>query len=104
MLGNLLAAAGFTAVRSGPVGFHFFAGASGSGRDALARHVEYVADFVAPGIERMAALGFDAARLARGIEHLRRVPTAPDGSITTIVYRAHGRRGQVTGAKRAGAA
>jgi len=92
MLGNLLAAAGFTAVKSGPVGFHFFAG-EGDGAPDLARHVEYVADFIAPGIERMAGLGFDAARLARGIEHLRRVPAAPDGSITTVVYRAHARRG-----------
>ena len=68
MLGNLLAAAGFTGVQSGPVGFHFFAG-EGRGAEDLARHVEYVADFVAPGIERMATLAStpSASRAASSI-------------------------------------
>jgi ubiquinone/menaquinone biosynthesis C-methylase UbiE len=88
-LGNLLSDAGFSSVSNRPVGFHFFAGEGG---DGLRRHVEYVADFMAPGIRQLAALGYDHATLERGIEHLRRVPALPGGSLTTIVYRARGRR------------
>jgi ubiquinone/menaquinone biosynthesis C-methylase UbiE len=88
-LGNLLAAAGFSAVDNRPVGFHFFAGETSG---ALRRHAEYVADFLAPGIPQLAELGYDRAALVRGIAHLRRVPSLPDGSMTQIVYRARGVR------------
>jgi ubiquinone/menaquinone biosynthesis C-methylase UbiE len=87
-LGNLLLAAGFSAITSGPVGFHFFAGAG----DGLRHHVDYVAGFMDPAIPQLAELGYDLAALRRGIEHLRRVPAAAGGSLTQIVYRAHGVR------------
>jgi ubiquinone/menaquinone biosynthesis C-methylase UbiE len=87
-LGNLLSTAGFSAVRNGPVGFHFFAG----GGDGLRHHAEYVAGFLSPGIPQLAELGYDAATLRRGLEHLRRVPALAGGSLTQIVYRAHGVR------------
>jgi hypothetical protein len=84
-LGPLLVAAGFAEVRNAPVGFHFFAG-GGSG---LRAHIEYVADFLEPGLEKMAALGFELERLKRGLAHFRSVPDRPDGSMSQIVYRAH---------------
>jgi ubiquinone/menaquinone biosynthesis C-methylase UbiE len=89
MLGNLLSAAGFSGVKSRPVGFHFFAGEHD---DALRRHVEYVAGFIAPGMPQLAALGYDPSVLERGLDHLRRVPAMAGGSFTQIVYRALGRR------------
>ena len=91
MLGNLLAAAGFTGVQSGPVGFHFFAGEGRGAEDLAPRGVR--CRLRRPRDRAHGDLGLDAERLARGIEHLRRVPSAHDGSITTIVYRASGHRG-----------
>ena len=84
-LGVLLRAAGFVDVRSAPVGFHFFQGSGG-----LREHVEYMAEFLKPGIATMARLGFDEARLCRGIDALRRVADHPNGSVTQIIYRAFG--------------
>lgn len=84
-LGVLLRAAGFEAVRNVPVGFHFFHGMNG-----LREHVQYVLGFLEPAVEKMARLGFDKTRVQRGLDHLRRVPDQPDGSMTEIIYRAHG--------------
>lgn len=83
-LGILLCAAGFVNVHSQPAGFHFFQGGGG-----LRQHVEYVMEFLKPGIPKMASLGFDELRLMRGVEYLGSVPELPGGSITTVVYRAH---------------
>jgi ubiquinone/menaquinone biosynthesis C-methylase UbiE len=88
-LGPLLLAAGFGGVRNAPVGFHFFAG----GGDGLRKHVEYVVEFLEPGLPKLASLGFDLGRLQRGLAHLRSIPTHPGGSMSQIVYRAHGTRG-----------
>jgi ubiquinone/menaquinone biosynthesis C-methylase UbiE len=87
-LGNLLSAADFSAVRNEPVGFHFFA----TGGDGLRRHADYIAEFLGPGIPQLAELDYDEATLRRGLEHLRRIPALAGGSLTQIVYRAHGVR------------
>jgi ubiquinone/menaquinone biosynthesis C-methylase UbiE len=84
-LGLLLSAAGFTNVRNGPVGFHFFHGGEG-----LRQHVDYLLEFLKPSLPKMASLGFDLTRLQKGAEYLDSVPNRPGGSMTTIVYRAHG--------------
>jgi ubiquinone/menaquinone biosynthesis C-methylase UbiE len=84
-LGVLLAASGFVRVRNVPVGFHFFA----DGGDGLRGHVEYVAEFLEPGLTKLAELGFDPDRLQQGLAWLRSVPGRPDGCMSQIVYRAH---------------
>jgi ubiquinone/menaquinone biosynthesis C-methylase UbiE len=86
-LGVLLRAAGFAEVRNAPAGFHYFHGA-----EALREHVDYILEFLEPGIPKMTPLGFDETRLRRGIEYLRSVPDREDGSMTTIVYRGNGIR------------
>jgi ubiquinone/menaquinone biosynthesis C-methylase UbiE len=84
-LGVLLSRAGFESVRNAPVGFHFFH----DGGDSLRADVEYLLEFLEPGVPNMAALGVDEVRLRRGLEHLRSIPERHDGSLTHIVYRAH---------------
>ena len=84
-IGVLLMTAGFTQVRSKPVGFHFFA----DGGNGLRKHVEYVAEFIEPGIPKLTAMGFDREQLQQGVAHLRSIPDYSDGSISQIVYRAH---------------
>lgn len=84
-IGVLLSTAGFADVRSKPVGFHFFAG----GGNGLRKHVEYVAEFIEPGIPKLTAMGFDCERLQQGIAHLRSIPDRSDGAISQIIYRAH---------------
>jgi ubiquinone/menaquinone biosynthesis C-methylase UbiE len=88
-LGFLLAAAGFTGISSGPVGFHFF---SGHDPAALRGHADYVAEFLEPGIDKLAARGYDADRLRRALAHLRSLAARRDAAMTQIVYRAHARR------------
>ncbi len=84
-LGVLLRAAGFAEIRNAPVGFHFFQG----GGDGLRRHAAYVAEFLEPGIGKMAQRGFDEESLRRGLAHLRSIPEHPEGAMTQSVYRAH---------------
>jgi len=83
-LGTALLDAGFEGVRSAPVGFHTF------GDRGLAEHVDYIAQLLDPAVARLAAGGFDRTRRERGVAHLRALPTMPGGSMTQIVYRAHG--------------
>jgi SAM-dependent methyltransferase len=85
-LGGLLRQAGFSDVRNVPVGFHFFH----DGGDGLRRHVEYIGGFLEPAIPKLAGLGLDEARLRSGLKHLRSIPEARNGSMTTVVYRAQG--------------
>ncbi len=87
-LGALLRNTGFEDVTNAPVGFHYFQGGPG-----LKDHVNYVADFLEPGVGTMAELGFDESRLGRGIDYLRQLPDIPGGSMTQIVFRAHGTKG-----------
>ena len=90
LLGPLLYEAGFTEVRSAPVGFHFF---NRSNDNTLREWVEYVAEFLEPMIPKMSEmLGLDEQRLRRGLEHLRSLPEYAISSMTAIVYRAHARR------------
>jgi ubiquinone/menaquinone biosynthesis C-methylase UbiE len=84
-LGVLLSQAGFKQVRNGPVGFHFFS----DGTERLRNHVNYVLEFLAPGVAQMASLGFDEVRLRKGLAHLRSIPDLTDGSMTQIIYRTH---------------
>jgi SAM-dependent methyltransferase len=83
--GAMLAATGFTQVRSAPAGFHFFAGEDSPG---LAAHTEYVAGFLEPAVPALAELGYEEAKLRRGVEFLRRLPGLAEGAMTTIIYRA----------------
>jgi ubiquinone/menaquinone biosynthesis C-methylase UbiE len=86
-LGVLLRGAGFAEVRNAPVGFHFFQGARG-----FREHVDYILEFLEPGLAKMVPLGFNEMRLRSGIEYLRSIPDRENGSMTTIVYRAQGTR------------
>lgn len=94
LLGPLLLEAGFAEVTNGPVGFHFFNdGEKGVQSRRLRAQSEYMAAFLEPAIPQMAEqLDRDPERLQEGIEHLRRVPDLPRGSITQVVYRAQGKR------------
>lgn len=86
-LGPLLHSAGFSGVRNRPIGFHFFR--AGPSSDAeLRAHCEYIAGFLEPAIPELVRLGFDEARMRRGLAHLRTLPSAPGASFTNIVYRA----------------
>jgi SAM-dependent methyltransferase len=85
-LGTLLAAAGFRQVQSGPVGFHHFAGAEGTG---LRDFVAYLLGFLEPMVPRAAAeLGLDPARLGAGLDFLASLPDRPQASLTQLVFRA----------------
>lgn len=87
-LAGLLGEAGFAAITSRIMGFHFSNTADAA---ALRAHAEYIAGFLEPAIPPLAAQGADEAGLRRGVEHLRRVvPSHPEGSFTNIVYRARG--------------
>ena len=86
-LGPLLVAAGFTRVCNELAGVHFFAA---PGCDALRRHVDYTVGYVGPAIPEFIALGFDEARLQRGLEHLLSLPEHPQAAFTHHVYRARG--------------
>lgn len=87
-LGILLHQAGFTRVRSVPVGFHQF---STDGTGELRAFTTYIAGFLEPAIPELARLGSDEVALRRGLAHLRALPDLPDGAITVIVYRARAR-------------
>lgn len=89
-LAGLLAEAGFERVTSRIMGFHFN---HTTDAPALRAHAEYIAGFLEPAVEPLAAQGADAAALRRGIRHLREVvPSHPLGSFTNIVYRGRGHR------------
>ena len=87
-LGPLLVEAGFSAVSNRLVGAHFFVG---SGDDSLARHTRYTADYIEPAIGEFARLGYEEARLRRGLAHLLALHEHPNGAFTQLVYRARGR-------------
>ena len=78
ILGALLVAVGFEEVRSAALGFHFF---TQSGDHGLRRHPQM-----------LASLGRDEARLRKGLEFFRSVPSQPRGSLTQVVYRARAKR------------
>ena len=86
-LGPLLVEAGFTGVTNRLAGFHFFAR---PGCDALRRHTHYTADYIAPAIPVFVEMGYDEARLTRGLEHLLTIHEDPHGAFTQMVYRARG--------------
>lgn len=87
--GNYLVRAGFEEVVDTLPGFHYFQ--DGSGR--LQAHVEYIAGFLEPALERMAArLDCALARLRKGIRDMRAVADHPDGAMMQLVHRAHARR------------
>jgi SAM-dependent methyltransferase len=86
-LGPLLVEAGFREVTSRLVGFHFFAR---PGCDDLRRHTHYTADYIAPAIPAFVSLGYDEARLRRGLDHLLSIHADPHGAFTQMVYRARG--------------
>ena len=73
-LGPLLVEAGFSAVTNRLVGAHFFVG---SGDDSLARHTRYTADYIEPAIPEFIAMGYDEARLRRGLSHLLSIHNDP---------------------------
>jgi ubiquinone/menaquinone biosynthesis C-methylase UbiE len=90
MLGAWLTQAGFADVHSAPVGCHFFH--DGREAAALRAHVDYVAAFLEPYLDELAAAtGADRGALQRGVDHLRRLPNDPLGATTQIVYRARAR-------------
>jgi ubiquinone/menaquinone biosynthesis C-methylase UbiE len=85
-LGTLLAASGFRQVQSGPVGFHHFAGAEGTG---LRDFVAYLLGFLEPMVPRAASeLALDPARLRAGTAFLASLPGRPMASLTQLVFRA----------------
>lgn len=84
-LGTWLHEAGFSSVRSGPMGFHFFAADNTEG---VRVHANYIADFLEPAIPALAARSANADVLSRGIAHLRSLHTHPGAAITNIVYKA----------------
>jgi ubiquinone/menaquinone biosynthesis C-methylase UbiE len=85
-LGTLLAASGFRRVESGPVGFHHFAGAEGTGLRDFAR---YLLGFLEPMVPRAAReLGLDEGRLRAGAAFLAALPGRPMASLTQLVFRA----------------
>lgn len=86
-LGPLLVEAGFRDVTSRLVGFHFFVQ---PGCDDLRRHTHYTADYIAPAIPAFVAMGYDEARLQRGLEHLLSIHADPHGAFSQMVYRARG--------------
>jgi len=86
-LGPLLVEAGFRAVSNRLVGAHYF---TGSGDDSLARHTHYTADYIGPAIPELAAMGYDADRLRRGLAHLLAIHEHPHGAFTQLLYRARG--------------
>ena len=63
----------------------------GSGDDSLARHTHYTADYIEPAIPEFVAMGYDEARLRRGLLHLLSIHDDPHGAFTQLVYRARGR-------------
>jgi len=79
-----LADAGFADARREPWWFAF---ATSESPDALRAHVEYIAGFLRPAIPVFAQRGFDAAALARGVDHLEQLWRRPDGAMTHAVYR-----------------
>ncbi|MFM7077211.1 MAG: methyltransferase domain-containing protein [Planctomycetaceae bacterium] len=87
-LGPLLVRAGFREVTNGLVGVHFF---TAPGDDRLERHARYTADYLAPALGELSALGFDERRLRAGLDHLLGLHRHPDGAFTQTVYRARGR-------------
>jgi len=87
-LGTLLVEAGFREVTNRLVGFHYFAQ---PGCDALRRHTHYTADYIAPALPEFVAMGHDAARLQRGLDHLLTIHTHPHGAFSQMVYRARAR-------------
>jgi ubiquinone/menaquinone biosynthesis C-methylase UbiE len=89
-IARLLESAGFADARGEPF---LFAPATSESPAALRAHVEYIAGFVRPAIPGLAALGYDAAALARGVDHLAGVWRRPDGSMTHVVYRGRAVRG-----------
>ena len=56
----------------------------------LRGHVQYVTEFLEPGVGQTVGIGFDETRIRRDLDYLRRVPDQADGSFTQIIYRAHG--------------
>jgi ubiquinone/menaquinone biosynthesis C-methylase UbiE len=85
-LGARLAAAGFTAVASRPVGFHHFTGQQGGG---LRAHIDYLLGFLDPMLVRLAEeLGLDLARLQAGADQMRALPDLPEASFTQVVFHA----------------
>lgn len=88
-LAPLLHAAGFAHVAVRPMGFHF---STASSEPLLRAHADYLAGFLEPAIPDLAKLGFDVARMTRGVAHLRSLHTTPAGALTNIVYRARATR------------
>ena len=89
MLGLSLAEAGFTEVRSAPIGFHAFTPGQG---DRLRIFVAYMLGFLEPMVPVLASeLGREAAPLEAGIAALRALPDLPRASFTQIVFRAEAR-------------
>ena len=87
-LASLLDAAGFTAVKSEIVGFQF----ATNDRDRLRQHTEYIAGFLEPAIAMLTPLGYDREQLERGVHHLRKIHSHPDGFMSNDVYRAQASR------------
>ena len=51
----------------------------------------YLLGFLEPMVPRLAELGFDEARLRRGVDAVRALPTLPEASLTQIAFRASAR-------------
>src|SRR5438094_1880743 len=81
ILGALLVAVGFEEVRSAALGFHYF---TQPGDHGLRRHIDYLSRFIEPAIPQMlASLGRDEARLRKGLEFFRSVPSQTRGRTPT---------------------
>ena len=81
---SLLRAAGFSDARREEF---WIALSASDARDELRAHVDYITAFLRPAIPALAALGYDAAALARGVDHLAGVWRRDDGLVTHVVYR-----------------
>ena len=90
MLGPLLLEAGFSDVRNGPVGFHFFRDPA---NEDLRTYVGYITAFTEAAVPQMKdELGLHPSRLARGLRLLKDVPDHPMGAAGQIVFRATAKR------------
>lgn len=87
-LAPLLLKAGFTSISNTPWGFHFF---SQPDDRELQDFVAYLDEIFNPLLEQMQtrAQG-DRTQLQRGLEHLTRLPSQPEGTVSVTIYRATG--------------